>query len=62
MTTLIPGITWQDVIKRADEAIVMYANLMNTDPEHGVFYQQRMARMMYLKLRAQEELNKEKQA
>lgn len=62
MSKLPSHITWQTVLARADEALAMYASLMNTDPEHGIFYQQRMARMMYLKIRAMEEMNKESEA
>lgn len=40
------GKTWNDCIKVADEAIELLKQLMNQYPEHGDFYQQRMAVMI----------------
>lgn len=51
--------TWEEVVKRADEAIAMYASLMNADPKNGMFYQQRMAYMLYLKACAQAKAREE---
>lgn len=42
--------TWHDVLATVDTAIEDLKLLMNTDPRHGVFYQQRLAVMLRRKM------------
>lgn len=53
------NVTWQDVLKAADELIEAYKVCMNEYPENGVFYQEQLAATMWKRLVALEQLNKQ---
>lgn len=39
--------TWEQVLHKIDTLLDTYATLIDTDPEHGLLYQQRMAYWAY---------------
>lgn len=52
-------VTWYDVVQAADALIATYAQLMNKQPEHGVFYQEQMAIAMFKRQEAAMRIRKQ---
>jgi hypothetical protein len=52
-------ITWDECIELCDELLELYVAKLQSDPVHGMFYQQGMAVAMYKKLYAMEQRDRE---